>query len=151
MARNAPIRATAIEQALGTRYTADTLAAIKRRYPKRDFVWLMGSDNLAQFHQWRRWRDIARAMPIAVIARPGYDHEALFSPAMAWLRRYRVPLSALKARPHQAPAITILRFDPDNRSATAIRQKNPDWAKDFANRPARDTLTRKMIEAGDPS
>ena len=41
-ARGAPIRVTAIERELGTRYTIDTLRALKRRYPKRRFVWLMG-------------------------------------------------------------------------------------------------------------
>ena len=67
-ARRAPIRVTAIERDMGTRFTVDTLRHLKRRYPKRDFIWLMGSDNLAQFHLWRDWRLIARAMPIAVIA-----------------------------------------------------------------------------------
>ncbi|MEC8837109.1 MAG: nicotinate-nucleotide adenylyltransferase, partial [Pseudomonadota bacterium] len=51
-ARRAPIRVTAIERELGTRYTVDTLRAIERRFPKHRFVWLMGSDNLAQFHRW---------------------------------------------------------------------------------------------------
>ena len=84
-ARHAPIRVTAIERELGTRYTVDTLAALRRRYSKIDFCWLMGADNLAQFHRWRDWRGIARSMPIAVIARPGYDGTALASPAMACL------------------------------------------------------------------
>ncbi|HEU4651167.1 MAG TPA: nicotinate-nucleotide adenylyltransferase, partial [Croceibacterium sp.] len=89
MARRAPIKVTAIEREFGTRYTIDTLRALKRRFPRRRFVWLMGADNLAQFHRWKDWRRIAREMPIAVIARPGYDDAALASPAMAWLRRYR--------------------------------------------------------------
>ncbi|MCB2088110.1 MAG: nicotinate-nucleotide adenylyltransferase, partial [Sphingomonadaceae bacterium] len=89
-ARRAPIRVTAIERELGTRYTVDTLQALLRRYPRRRFVWLMGADNLAQFHHWKDWRRIARLMPIAVIARPGYDQSAIASPAMVWLRRYRV-------------------------------------------------------------
>ena len=42
-ARRAPIRVTAIEARLGTRYTVDTLAALRRRYPKKRFVWLMGA------------------------------------------------------------------------------------------------------------
>ena len=82
-ARRAPIRVTAIERELGTRYTVDTLGALTRRYRKNDFVWLMGSDNLAQFHRWKDWRGIARTMPIAVIARPGYDASAIASPAIA--------------------------------------------------------------------
>src|SRR5690349_2842566 len=87
MARRALIRVTAIERELGTRYTADTLRALTRRYPRREFMWIMGADNLAQFDQWKDWRGIARTLPIAVFARPGYDARAAASPAAAWLRR----------------------------------------------------------------
>ena len=146
LSRRAPIRATVIERALGTRYTVDTLRALVRRYPKRRFVWLMGSDNLAQFHRWKDWRDIARTMPIAVIARPGYDCAALASPAMAWLRRYRVDAAVLR-RPGRwsVPALAYLRFDPDSRSATAIRAADPDWADDYAGMSVRDQVTHRLV------
>ena len=149
-ARRAPIRVTAIERELGTRYTVETLAAITRRYPKRDFVWLMGSDNLAQFHLWRDWRGIARTMPIAVIARPGYDADALASPAMAWLRRYRVPIASFaNGGEWSAPALVTLRFDPDPRSATAIRRADPNWASRHAGFPPRDQVTHRLIPSGE--
>ncbi len=145
-ARRAPIVPTAIEQQLGTRYTLDTLRKLKRRYPKRQFVWLMGSDNLAQFHRWKAWRDIARTMPIAVIARPGYNREAMTSPAMAWLRRYRVSAASIRrGRKRSAPALVFMRFDPDPRSATAIRRNNADWAQQFTGAPARDPLTFRRV------
>ena len=127
-ARRAPIRASDIEARLGTRYTIDTLRAIKRRYPRTRFVWLMGADNLAQFHRWRDWRRIVRTMPIAVIARPGYDDDALAAPAMAWLRRFQHPRSAAKTwTTWSLPAIVLLRFRPDPTSATALRVVDPDW------------------------
>ncbi|MEM7702445.1 MAG: nicotinate-nucleotide adenylyltransferase [Pseudomonadota bacterium] len=133
-ARLARIVPTAIEQQLGTRYTVDTLRALKKRYRTREFVWLMGSDNLAQFHRWKGWRTIARTVPIAVIARPGYNADALASPAMAWLRRYQVPVAGFRKRGRRsAPALVFLRFDPDHRSATAIRRDNADWAEVFLN------------------
>nr|WP_243415070.1 nicotinate-nucleotide adenylyltransferase [Altererythrobacter segetis] len=145
-AHRAPIRVSAIERQLGTRYTIDTLRALKRRYPKRRFVWLMGADNLAQLHLWRDWRGLAREMPIAVIARPGYDGKALASPAMAWLRRYRLPATCLKNRLEwSAPALIELRFDPDPRSATAMRQADPDWARRLAGPPPRDAVTHSLI------
>ena len=90
-ARRSRIRATAIERELGTRYTVDTLRKLVRRYPERRFIWLMGADNLAQLHQWRDWRAIARLMPIAVIARPGYDGGARAAVAMGWLRPFVRP------------------------------------------------------------
>lgn len=146
MSRRAPIRATAIEAALGTRYTVDTLRALKRRYPRRRFVWLMGADNLAQFHLWHQWRALAREMPIAVIARPGYDDKALASPAMAWLRRYRLSAARLSNRGEwSAPALIELRFDPDPRSASAIRQADPHWASRFSGPAPRDQVTHSRI------
>ncbi|RXZ64736.1 nicotinate-nucleotide adenylyltransferase [Pelagerythrobacter rhizovicinus] len=146
LARRAPIRVTAIERELGTRYTIDTLRALTRRYPDREFVWLMGADNLAQFHQWKDWRGIARAMPIAVIARPGYDGEAIASPATAWLRRHRVEAAEFRNRGEwSAPSLVTLRFDPDPRSATAIRRADPEWAGRYSQVPPRDQLTFRRI------
>lgn len=149
-ARRAPIRVTAIERELRTRYTIDTLRALRGRYPKIDFMWLMGADNLAQFHRWRDWRGIAAMIPIAVIARPGYDQAALASPAMAWLRTYRVSAARIRNEIRSrgtwsAPALVILRFDPDSRSATAIRRAEPNWAERFSQASHRDQVTRRMI------
>jgi nicotinate-nucleotide adenylyltransferase len=147
-ARRAPIRATAIEAELGTRYTVDSLRSLTRRYPKCRFIWLMGSDNLAQFHRWKGWRTIARTMPIAVIARPGYDGAAIASPAMAWLTRYRRPVAGIANRAEwSAPALIQLRFDSDPRSATQLRRADPDWAQAFAGLVRRDGLTHRPIRS----
>lgn len=144
--RRAPIVPTAIERELNTRFTVDTLRKLKQRYPKRQFVWLMGSDNLAQFHHWKDWRTIARTMPIAVIARPGYNADAMTSPAMVWFRRYRVSAASFKKRGQwSAPALVFMRFDPDPRSATAIRRADTDWAEHYRGAAARDRLTFRQI------
>ena len=155
-ARRAAIVPTAIEQRLGTRYTVDTLARLTRRYPKRRFIWLMGSDNLAQLHRWKDWRRIARTMPIAVIARPGYDAAAMTSPAMAWFRRYNVPAASFRKRGQwSAPALVLLRFDPDHRSATALRRANAGWAAALLGEgqapPVRDRLTFRIIRPEEPA
>lgn len=145
-ARRAPIRPTAIEAQFGTRYTVDTLRALVRRYPRHRFVWLMGGDNLRQFGQWKDWRGIARIMPIAVIARPGYDGQANGSLAMAWLRRFVRP--ACQSRhwtDWRPPALVLLRFRPDPRSATLLRQADPLWHREFENIRVRDPLTRTLI------
>ena len=134
MARHAPIRATAIEARLGTRYTADTVRALRRRYPRARFIWLMGADNLAQFHRWRDWRGIARAVPIAVVARPGYMRDALTGPAMAWFRRWEHrPDQARRWTTWRLPALVRLRFRLDPSSATSLRAADPDWARRFVH------------------
>ena len=145
-ARRASIRVSAVERELGTRYTADTLRRLVRRWPKRRFLWLMGADNLLQFSRWKNWRGIARRMPIAVLARPGYDADAIASPAMAWLRRYRTSAASIRNRTGwSAPALVLLRFDPDRRSATAIRQAEPHWADSLVTGGLRDGVTHRSI------
>ena len=128
MAARAPIRASDFECRAGTRYTIDTLTALTRRYPGNQFIWLMGSDTLPNFHRWRRWRDIARIVPIAVIRRPGYDHAAQAARAMGWLRRFVRPSSqARQWTGWSAPAIIQLRLPPDPTSATRLRAIDPNW------------------------
>ena len=148
-ARRAPIRVSAIERDLGTRYTADTLCALVRRYPNLRFVWLMGADNLAQLHRWREWRRLARTMPIAVVARPGYDGQALAAPAMAWLGRFRrSPASLLRRKGWSAPTLVHLSTDPDPRSASALRRADPHWARRIAATHLRDGVTCRPVSAG---
>jgi nicotinate-nucleotide adenylyltransferase len=113
MARHPRIRVSAIEAALGTRYTVDTVAALQRRFPGVCFVWLMGSDNLAQFGRWRRWQQIAARIPLVVVRRPG---SALASLNAAPVRRY-----GLSAALTPAPAIVMLDGRRNPQSSTALR------------------------------
>ncbi|MFM9828085.1 MAG: nicotinate-nucleotide adenylyltransferase [Sphingomonas sp.] len=132
MARHAPIRVTAIERRLGTRFTVDTVDKLTHLYPKKRFIWLMGSDNLAQFHHWRGWRRIAGHVPIAVIARPGYEKLARAAPAMGWLRRFVHPAyHAQDWTRWRLPALVLLRFRPDDTSATRLRRVDPAWQNRF--------------------
>jgi nicotinate-nucleotide adenylyltransferase len=147
-ARRVPIRVTAIERDLGTRYTVDTLGALSRRYRNIRFVWLMGADNLAQFDQWKDWRDIARTMAIAVIARPGYNKAAHGSPAMAWLRRFVRPANQRKSwTTWSLPALVLLRFRPDPRSATLLRQTATNWHRIYSHATPRDGVTGRLIRS----
>ena len=149
-ARGAPIRVTAIERELGTRYTVDTLATLVRLYPERRFVWLMGADNLAQFHRWRDWRRIAAMVPIAVAARPGYASSALKAPAWGWLRRFVHPAAmASNWTEWRPPALVLLQLPPDRTSATALRAAHPDWHEtamtSFNPKALRDGVTRRPL------
>ncbi|MEM9575860.1 MAG: nicotinate-nucleotide adenylyltransferase [Pseudomonadota bacterium] len=84
------VTVTDIEAELGTRYTAETITALRARYPGVRFVWLMGADNLAQFHRWQDWRQIARTVPLGILARPGDRMRARMSPAARFLAQYRI-------------------------------------------------------------
>lgn len=113
---------TSFEDQLGTPYTAATLSFLKSRYPCAQFIWLMGADNLATFHRWQRWRDIATQIPIAVIDRPNWTQKALASPTAQILNRWRIPeakAATLITRPPPCWVFLTTRLSP--LSSTALR------------------------------
>lgn len=116
------VKATGIEAHIHTRWTYDTLTALRVRFPRVRFVWLMGADNLVQLPRWQRWMGIARAMPIAVAPRPTYNHRALAGQAAQRLRRWRrLARSAPALASCRAPAWTFLPARQNPISATALR------------------------------
>ncbi len=111
-----------LETRIGTRWTIDTLRAVTARHPGVQFVWLMGSDNLAGFHRWRGWTDIFRLMPIAVVARPGALLESRTAPAATRFAGCRLPSRKARLLPGvPAPAWTWLRAPLHPQSSTALR------------------------------
>jgi nicotinate-nucleotide adenylyltransferase len=88
------IKVTGVEAALGTTYTAETLRNLAERLPGVRLVWMMGADNLAGFHRWRDWQEIAASVPIAVFNRPGLALRALAAPAARSLAGARLPEAA---------------------------------------------------------
>jgi len=120
--RHPRIIVTDIESRLGTRFTINTLRALKRRFPQLRFVWLMGSDNLVQIPRWRNWQEIFANVPVTVIARPGTALAALSSKAATRFRSAYVPPNRHIAV-MSPPAWTLLdsrRRNPS--SATRLRQ-----------------------------
>ena len=127
MARGARIRASEFEQRAGTRYTIDTVRRVKREYPQHRFIWLLGSDTLANFHKWRDWRGLPRKCESGDSPAKN-DSAARAARAMGWLRRFVHPSSqAINWTDWSAPAILFLRLPPDPTSATAIRALYPQW------------------------
>jgi nicotinate-nucleotide adenylyltransferase len=120
------IVATVIEAALATRYTADTLAELRRRFPRVTFVWLMGADNLEQLPRWNRWMHIAGACAFAVFPRPTYNHRALAGQAARRLRPARRASHLAPALAGMAPPAWVFLPAPQHAaSATAIRAAMP--------------------------
>lgn len=114
--------ATGIEAAMGTRFTADTLVGLKRRFPCAQFVWLMGADNLVQLPQWSRWARIVASVPFAVMPRPSYNPAALAGLAARRLRFCRLPAREAPVLAGVAPpAWVFLPARQNAASATAIR------------------------------
>ncbi|WP_205523951.1 nicotinate-nucleotide adenylyltransferase [Oceanomicrobium pacificus] len=113
---------TDLEARIGTRYTAQTLDRIFRHYPGTRFVWLMGADNLVQFHKWDSWDWIMENVPIGVLSRPGEQIRAGLSPAARRYARYRRDARRARGLPFaEAPAWTLLTGRMVQESSTRIR------------------------------
>jgi nicotinate-nucleotide adenylyltransferase len=125
VANDPRIDVTCLEAVIGTRYTVDTITYLRRRCSGLHFVWIMGADNLAQFHRWENWRRIAAQVPIAVIDRPPQSFRALAAPAARALAAYRVAeKDAGRLASRRAPAWVFLTGMKLNLSSTRLR--NPD-------------------------
>jgi nicotinate-nucleotide adenylyltransferase len=111
-----------IEARLGTRYTIDLIRTLKRRAPRARFVWIIGGDNLRDFHRWREWRAIARMVPIVVIARPGASPKAGLSRFARQFEAHRVKEEAARTLSHRKPPCwTYISAPFDPASSTELR------------------------------
>ena len=125
LAAHPRIEVSGAEAVFRTRYTADLVDILKRRAPDVRFVWVMGSDNLAQLHRWDSWRDIAGSVPVAVVNRPGYLTAPLSSPAAQALARYRIDeADAPTLAGREPPAWTFLTGPRTSASSTALRRSS---------------------------
>jgi ribosome silencing factor RsfS/YbeB/iojap/nicotinate (nicotinamide) nucleotide adenylyltransferase len=122
LAAHRRIRVEAPELSTGTRYTVDTVAALKHLYPRANFVWLMGADILPQLVRWHDWRGLFAAIPIAAFARPGWSYPALAAAAPRAFARYRLGTDqARRLAACEPPAWCFIPSKLDTHSATAIR------------------------------
>jgi nicotinate-nucleotide adenylyltransferase len=128
MARDPRIDVSCLESVIGTRYTVDTISYLTRRLSGLRLVWIMGADNLAQFHRWQNWRRIASEVPMAVIDRPPQSFRALAAPAAQALARYRLPENqADRLADRRAPAWVFLTGLKINMSSTGLRNLDGSW------------------------
>ena len=124
IARHPKVHVCALEQALGTFYTLDTLNRLHLYYPKTNFVWLMGADNMVQLPQWRHWNQIVRTTPIAVFARQPYSLRALQGKVATRYRRYRQHKPCVFQQ-SGLPAWIYVAMPLNPLSSTMIRQAAP--------------------------
>lgn len=131
--RDPRVVVTDIEADLGTRFTAATLTALTAAYPGVRFTWLMGADNLAQFHRWDRWRWIMETVPVGVIARPGARKKALNAKAAQVYAGHRLQAGDAHGLGRAtAPAWAFVNVPLRAESSSAIRARG-GWA----SRPGR--------------
>jgi len=122
-----------LEGVIGTRYTVDTISYLRRRCSKARFVWIMGADNLAQFHRWQGFRRIAAEVAFAVIDRPPLSLRALASPAARALAASRIPeAAAATLADRRPPAWVFLTGMKSPIASTGLRNPDGSWRNPVA-------------------
>ena len=135
LARHPRIDITAFEAGLPTPYSSEALAALRRRYPRTQFVWVIGADILVNFHLWRNWEQIFSTVPIAVIDRPGYRFRAMASKAAQKYSHFRIEeTDASGIGMLKPPVWTIITAPHSPLSSTEIREnwRNPLMQSDHS-------------------
>ena len=124
VAKHPRIEVGALEAELGTRYTADTVRLLRKRFPRARFVWIMGADNLLQLPAWREWSYILHAVGVAVFDRPTYSLKALSGRAARRFSRARLPERRSRAVTKRRPPVWVFHHTLLNPvSATRIRAR----------------------------
>lgn len=125
IARHPRFVVTDIEQQLGSRNSAQTLRGLAPVLRRGHFVWIMGADSFAGLHRWQHWLQIPRALPLAVLARPGYSLRALGGPAATRFDEDQIPtFQAPQLVTMKPPAWCFIPMPLRPESSTEIRKRH---------------------------
>ncbi len=116
------VRVLDIEREVGTRYTYEIVSLLQAKYPNTSFVWMMGADNLAQFHRWKRWQQVFARIPVVVFDRAPYSHRSLRSKAALRARRFLLKSMDIGGE-WGVPTLAYVHLRRNPLSSTFIRKK----------------------------
>ena len=75
------------ENIIRSNKTIDLISHIKRKNDTLDLYFIMGADNLINFHRWHKWKSISQKSNILVFDRQGYKAKSLKSIAFKRLNQ----------------------------------------------------------------
>ena len=120
-----------IEKRMNSRATAETLHGLAPLFARGHFVWIMGADSFADLHRWHDWLEIPKALPLAILARPGFSLRALGGPAATRFDNNQVPTHlAPQLLTVKTPAWCFIPMPLRPESSTAIRRRQTKAAAD---------------------
>ena len=122
--KNKPIKIKEIEKKINSQFSYQTIKYLNKHYKNINFFWLMGADNLINFHKWQKWRQIFQEISIVVFKRHGYNNQALKSIAYRTFTNYRInSIQINKNHFNKYPSWTWIENREIKISSTEIRQQ----------------------------
>lgn len=119
-----PIKIIEIEKKINSTYSFQSITYIHNHYNNIKFFWLMGADNLVNFHLWEKWRHIFNNISIVVFKRHGYNHKALKSISSKTFSHFRIISNPIHlVHFNQLPSWTLINNREIKISSTEIRKQ----------------------------
>lgn len=72
---------------IDTVYTIDLIKKLTKQYPQHQFYWIIGADNIINFHRWKHWQQIIKLTPLIICNRDNYFHQAIKSKAFLYAQK----------------------------------------------------------------
>jgi nicotinate-nucleotide adenylyltransferase len=87
----------------GISYSRDTLDFLSAEYPQHTFAWVIGSDNLTDFHKWhdnqgRDFKDLLHHYPFYVYPRQGFPLDPLYDNMVPLKKVTEIAVSSTEVR-----------------------------------------------------
>ena len=122
--KNQPIKIKEIEKKINSKYSYQTIKYLNTHYKNIKFVWLMGADNLINFHKWQNAFKIFNEIPIVVFRRYGYNEKALKSYTSNFYKNFKINGKNINIESfYKLPAWTIIPNKEIKISSTEIRKQ----------------------------
>ena len=122
--KNHPIKIKEIEKKIKSKFSYQTINYLNCHYKNIKFFWLMGADNLINFHHWQKWNDIFNDIAIVVFRRHGYNTKALKSHTSHIYKNYKIDRKNLSVDDFiKLPAWTLIQNKEIKVSSTEIRKQ----------------------------
>ena len=119
-----PIKIEEIEKKIKSTYSFQTINFLQNHYENINFFWLMGADNLINFHCWQKWREIFSSIPIVIFRRHGYNVKALKSITLKTFNNFKISDKPLNKKKFTTlPAWTWIDNKEIKISSTEIRKQ----------------------------
>ena len=77
--KNKFIKINYFEKKIKSRKTIDLIDFIKKYEKTNNIYFIMGADNLINFHKWHKWKEIMNKCKVLVFDRKGYKHKSMKS------------------------------------------------------------------------
>ena len=129
LTRDPRIIVTDIEKKIGTQFTSDTLSFLRSRCRGVRFVWIMGADNLLEFHRWRHWQEIIRLMPVAIIDRPGATWNVSAAKVVKYFAKSRVCEAQASILAEMIPPAFVVIHGPRSESSSTLSRAQAQHGK----------------------